>query len=428
MTRFRSYRPLYGAFFLLLWALVACAPLPRDPGWPGLLYVPAGEETEASFIVVYTDTVRRVNARTGEAVLLPAAMRSALDDDDFAWRVESCANKGSESLFANNWKSEYFAAPVLSSESDGLYLASYKASGGSEAVQFAQLVSGEVDFGDCLPLNAGVLADLVRDGDTLYIAQLDGLLQARDLADDFALRWQFQAGDDVWATPMLLREAPACTRDAGAADIPLPQPLLILASLDHHLYALNLDTGDVVWQRDLGGTVASPPVACWQGERLRLYVGSFASRVYALDGESGAELVEPYRTQNWVWGQPALDENGRIYVADLRGNVYQLDGQLREGWVKAVAEEGIRSALYLLNNRLLVAARDGNVFLLHRNDGAVSFSEDLGRQVLSDIMVVAEEGGGNPLIVFATTRKSELLRAFQLDGDRLRPLWVYDGS
>ena len=93
MTRFRSYRPLFGAFFLLLWALVACAPLPRDPGWPGLLYVPAGEETEASFIVVYTDTVRRVNARTGEAVLLPAAMRSALDDDDFAWRVESCAKQ-----------------------------------------------------------------------------------------------------------------------------------------------------------------------------------------------------------------------------------------------------------------------------------------------------------------------------------------------
>ncbi len=136
---------------------------------------------------------------------------------------------------------------------------------------------------------------------------------------------------------------------------------------------------------------------------------------------AAAELVEPYRTQNWVWGQPALDENGRIYVADLRGNVYQLDGQLREGWVKAVAEEGIRSALYLLDNRLLVAARDGNVFLLHRNDGAVSFSEDLGRQVLSDIMVVTEEGGGNPLVVFATTRKSELLRAFQLDGDRFAP-------
>ena len=56
------------------------------------------------------------------------------------------------------------------------------------------------------------------------------------------------------------------------------------------------------------------------------------------------------------------------------------------------------------------------------------FSEDLGRQVLTDIMVIEETAGDNLLVVFATTRKSELLRAFQLDGERLRPLWVYDGG
>lgn len=427
MTRSLSYRHPILLIFLLLGVLIACAPLPQDPGWPGLLYVPASEDTEASFIVVYTNGVHRVNAQTGEAVLLPPALRSALDDD-FSWRVESCANKGSESLFANNWKADYFAAPVLSEDAQSLYLASYKASGGSEAVQYAQLTTGEVDFGDCLPLEAGVLADLVRDGNTLYIAQVDGRLQARDIANDFALRWEFQAGDDVWATPLLLREAPSCTREAGDLNILLEQPLLILASLDHHLYALNPDTGTVIWERDLGGTVASPPVACWQGQQLRLYVGSFASRVYALDGEDGEDLLESYQTQNWVWGQPALDESGRIYVADLRGNVYQLDGELREIWVKAVAQEGIRASPYLLGDRLLVAARDGNVYLLYLDDGTVSFSEDLGRQVLSDIMVAAGEDDGNPLVVFATTRKSELLRAFQLDGERLRPLWVYDGG
>ena len=427
MTRSRNYAPLCWGFFLLLAVLVACAPLPQDPGWPGVLYLPGDEDVDASFIVAYTNTVHRVNARTGEAVLLPPALRSALDEDDFAWRVESCANKGSETYFANNWRAEYFAAPALASDAQSFYLASYEASGGSEAIQYAQLASGEVDFGDCLPLRAGVLADLVREGDTLYIAQVDGLLQARNLADDYALRWQFQAGDDVWATPLLLREAPACRREAGAEDIPLAQPLLILASLDHHLYALNPDNGTVIWQRDLGGTVASPPRACWQGEQLRLFVGSFASRVHALNAADGRILAE-YETKNWVWGQPALDENGRIYAADLRGNVYQLDSELNEIWAREVAEEGIRAAPILLGGRLLVAARDGNVYLLYLDDGTVSFSEDLGRQVLADIQMVAGETAGNPLVVFATTRKSELLRAFQLDGDRLRPLWVYDGG
>ena len=218
-----------------------------------------------------------------------------------------------------------------------------------------QLESGEVDFGDCLPLEAGVLADLVRDGDTLYIAQVDGRLQARDLADDFALRWQFEAGDDVWATPLLLREAPPCIREEGDLNILLEQPLLILASLDHHLYALNPDTGAIIWRQDLGATVASPPTVCWQGGQLRLFVGSFASRVHALNGVDGQILFE-YRTENWVWGQPALDEAGRIYVADLRGNVYQLDLDLNEIWKRKVAEEGIRAAPHLLENRLLVAA------------------------------------------------------------------------
>ena len=427
MTQSLSYRRLFLALSIVLGILAACAPLPQDPGWPGVLYVPASEDAEASFIVVYTNQVHRVDAQSGEAVLLPPALRSALDDD-FGWRVESCANKGNETLFANNWKAEYFSAPVLTEDAQSLYLASYKASGGSEAVQFAQLESGEVDFGDCLPLDAGVLADLVRDGDTLYIAQVDGRLQARDLANDFALRWEFRADDDVWATPLLLREAPACTREAGAAPVALSQPLLILASLDHHLYALNPDTGTVIWQQDLGATVASPPTACWQGEQLRLYVGSFASEVHVLNGADGQKLSDEYRTDNWVWGQPVLDEAGRIYVADLRGNVYQLDLDLNEIWKRKIADEGIRSAPHLLENRLLVAARDGNIFMLYLDDGTVAFSEDLGRQVLTDILVIEETAGGNPLVIFATTRKSELLRAFQLDGERLRPLWVYDGG
>ena len=427
MTRYPERRRAGAALCFLLLAVAACAPLPTEPGWPGLLYVPASDDAAASFIVTYIDRAHRVNARTGEAMLLPPALRSALDEDEFVWRVESCANKGSESTFANNWKGKYFAAPALNPAGDALYLASQGARGGEDALIYAQLASGEVDFGDCLPLSEGVLADLARDGDTLYIAQMDGRLQAIDLAQDFALRWQFQADEGIWAEPLLLRTAPSCAREAGAADIPLARPMLLLAALDHHLYALDLESGQEIWRRDLGGTVASPPLACWRDEQLRLYMGTFSSRVFMLDGQSGAELAE-YEAKNWVWGRPALDEGGRLYFADLRGNVYRLNGELNELWVKQVAEEGIRAAPVLLGERLLVADRKGRIFLLYLDDGAVAFSEDLGRDVLSDIQVVAGEAEERPLVVFATTRRSELLRAFELDGERLRPLWVYDGG
>ncbi len=429
--KFKMIMPLLG--LLLSFFLFACAPLPQEPGWPGLLFLPGqpredGSVGDSSFIITYINRVHRVNARNGESFLLPPVLRSAQDGDDFSWRVESCVNKGGEAYFSNNWSGAYFAAAEISAAGDALYIATHGAGGGSDAVQFVNLESGEVDFGDCLPLGAGVLADLVRDGDTLYIAQVDGRLLALDLTDELALRWEFQAGDAVWATPLLLKEAPLCQREADEAPQPLSQPMLILASLDHHLYALDPETGTVIWQRNLGGTVASPPRACWQDQQLRLYVGSFASRVYALDGADGAEIFRPYQTENWVWGQPSLDEQGRLYVADLGGYVYQLGTDLSEGWVKQVAQEGIRVAPQLLDQRLLVAARDGQVYLLYLDDGTVAFNENLRHQVLSDILVLPGEGEEEPLIVFATTHWNEMLRAFRLDGDRLRPVWLYDGS
>ena len=50
----------------------------------------------------------------------------------------------------------------------------------------------------------------------------------------------------------------------------------------------------------------------------------------SLDGA----ILNKYDTQNWVWGTPAIDETGIIFVADLSGYVHALDSQnnLAELW------------------------------------------------------------------------------------------------
>ena len=74
---------------------------------------------------------------------------------------------------------------------------------------------------------------------------------------------------------------------------------------------------------------AGPWAARWASTPLlandRLYIGSFDKSFYeiSLDGA----ILSEYATQNWVWGTPAIDEYGIVYVADLSGFVHALDSE-----------------------------------------------------------------------------------------------------
>ena len=114
-----------------------------------------------------------------------------------------------------------------------------------------------------------------------------------------------QAQDAIWATPLVI------------------DGRVYVAAMDHHVYCLDAETGEVIWTSQVGGAMAVPPTLVM--EEGILYVGAFDGQLYAIKAESG-ELVEGFgfEASNWIWSK-VLALGDQIFVTSLDGNLYALD-------------------------------------------------------------------------------------------------------
>lgn len=261
-----------------------------------------------------------------------------------------------------------------------------------------------LDVTQSLPLADKVVASTIEADGVLYVPYQNGGISALSM-ENYREIWRFHTEEGIWATPLLVGE------------------MVIASSIDHHLYALDRNTGRLIWSVDLGGSVASTPLLANE----RLYVGSFNKSFFeiSLDGE----ILSRYDTQNWVWGKPAIDERGVVYVADLSGYVHALDSErnLSEIWSNQIAERGIRAGPIVYLDRVIVASRDGRVYWLDRRDGVLINSREIDNrpELLGDMMLLEPSETLNidvPLLIVASVDEGRLLIAFEFDG---RQAWVY---
>jgi outer membrane protein assembly factor BamB len=116
--------------------------------------------------------------------------------------------------------------------------------------------------------------------------------------------WPFEAEEAIWATPLVA------------------EGRVYVASMDHHLYCLDAETGQEIWKEEVGGAMAAQPIL----EDGILYVGAFDGKVYAIRADTG-EPVEGFDSGsagNWIWSEP-LAADGQLYVTSLDGKLYALD-------------------------------------------------------------------------------------------------------
>jgi outer membrane protein assembly factor BamB len=139
----------------------------------------------------------------------------------------------------------------------------------------------------------------------IFAPNADGTLYALDHAGKQL--WTFKTERAQWSKPV---SDPECE-------------CIYLASMDHHLYSLDAQTGELKWKSDaLGGALVGTPA---YGDPGVLYVGSFNKEMLAIDAETGKlSWQTPFKTTNWVWGGPALTED-RLYFGDLSGTFYGLN-------------------------------------------------------------------------------------------------------
>jgi len=227
-------------------------------------------------------------------------------------------------------------------------------------------------------------------GDTAFFGLNNGKVYAVDALTG-KTKWPapFQAKQAVWAAP-------------------LPDPdtnLVYVGSLDHNLYALDLATGALKWQKSLGAAIAASPVLS-DGV---LYVGTFGSQVLALSAADGSQIWA-VPTASWVWGTPVVYEDG-LYFADVAGNVYAVYASTGKSRWSAKPGDALRAAPAVTAEAVVVGDRTGKIYGLNRANGAGLWpalaplkGQLIGSPVvISDTILVAPYNGDNLLVAYSLT-------------------------
>ena len=230
-------------------------------------------------------------------------------------------------------------------------------------------------------------------GGIFVIGNSDGNVYALD-AENGNLRWTFETGHRVWATPLIVSDT------------------VYIGSMDRHLYALDLSDGDVRWDFHAGGAFAGTP-ALWNGT---LYIGAFDDKLYAIDADTGTERWN-FAGENWFWGGPVVYE-GTIYAADASGNVYALDDTGEQIWRKQL-DSPVRGGLALTEggSKLFVGSEDGSLHALDTTDGFELWTVGNEGQMLSTPVVDGSMAYGT--LIYGTKH------VLALHVDNGREIWAY---
>ena len=120
----------------------------------------------------------------------------------------------------------------------------------------------------------GLASDIVRSGDRIYAVTLDDELVCLDLGSGAAM-WTFRSS--VPPKPLYWNSSPLV---AGS--------LVYFGGLDGIAYALDAQSGKLIWKTDLGARVSTSVAS-----RSRdIYVGTTNRHLYRLDAESGKVLAD----------------------------------------------------------------------------------------------------------------------------------------
>jgi outer membrane protein assembly factor BamB len=336
--------------------------------------------------MAYNDRIILVNAANGLQIEMKDEDGSVVVDNEgktVKWQLT-----GEQNAPAN-----FFATPVLLDENT-LIAATYEGKllrvdvqdasvKSSSTLMTGQLIAGGGCTGNC------ILTDLLLQDDTLYVAGLNHDVFAVE-PSDLTVRWTFPTEHGVWSKPV-----------AGDG-------VVYFTSMDHFLYGVDIDTGEELWKLDLGGAIAGSPVLSDD----TLYVGNLARKVFAVSTDG--EIIAEYTTEDWVWGTVNVVDSV-VYTADLSGNVYALDAEnnLQLLWKQKAAPMGIRPTPLLVGNDVIVASRNGSVYWLDKNTGAVRFPKEIGAEILSDLLYIELN---RPIVVVSTVANDRLLVGLYADG------------
>jgi len=179
----------------------------------------------------------------------------------------------------------------------------------------------------------------------IYLAGRDGFLYA--LEPNGTLRWGFQAGGHLAASPTLYRN------------------LLLFASENGWLYALDPSSGHLRYKVETG-----PVHTTLAARNGVLLIPTWAGELHGFDPLT-RELKWSYDLEGEIWGALAVDEH-HVYAASWGGKLYALDIQTGdEVWELEVGK--VTAALSLAHEMLYLGTEEGRVLAVDTHTGRPIF-------------------------------------------------------
>lgn len=200
------------------------------------------------------------------------------------------------------------------------------------------------------PLESGVQAHPMVDGDVLYVGANDQKLRAIDLVSG-ELLWEQDLNREILS-------APVATSDS-----------IIVGSMDQHVYCLDKQSGAVRWKYKTSGAVLGSPLLV---EDV-VYIGSGDSHLYALDAASG-DLKWSFAAGKAIKATPAF-ANGRLFFGAWDNHFYCVDANSGELVWKVIASTSTLFSPATFNpvvfeDKVLVVTHDYSVRCLDQKTGS----------------------------------------------------------
>ena len=272
--------------------------------------------------------------------------------------------------------------------------------------------SGGIEEGEWeVRLPDAIVGGPVLAQDLVLVGSEDGNFYAFNAADGTEV-WTFPTegrregkgkGKQIWSTPAV------------------SDGVVYFGAMDDYVYALSLDEGlgrqeRLLWKYRTDGAVNSTLLVLDDV----VIVGSFDRRLYALDAKTGGPPRWSFKADAWFWAGPVSD-GSLIFASSMDGKVHALRLDRQEGdrpeWVRDVGG-AIVSTPFLVEDKLVVATEDGELFQLSTSNGIVQeIPIEIGKAVRSSL---SGEGREDETRVYFGDRDSMV---WSVDVDRWTIRW-----
>ncbi|MAU65286.1 MAG: hypothetical protein CL882_04630 [Dehalococcoidia bacterium] len=330
------------AIIVIFFSFVSCMGRSEPQGWAG------GRIVDEDFITASMDgQLLSLDINSGKQNWEPNLIRVSEDEDN---------------------KRAIYGTPAI--YNDIAFVAAYD--GKLHAIS---LIDGSLI--DSVTLDSSFIGGPVVYEDKLFLVSEEGILYGYKIVTSketqkVALEpiWDsVDIAERVWSTPII------------------DEQIIYITSLDHSIYAVDIDTAELIWEFYTGGAIVASPLIYED----HIMFGSFDGEFYSLDKKTSDLNWAFSDSNNWYWAAPVLGydaDTALVFAPSLGGSIYAID--IETGILKweSTVENAIVGAPAIVNDMLVFGSRGNTLYVSEISSGIILGTCDVGDKIETPISVI----------------------------------------